>query len=227
MCGRFTLTSDPANLHAEFGIRGVPFDYTARYNVAPTQPVLGLVPGDEGWAAAQFFWGAAPGTVGGARHINARAETVSALPSFRAAFRSRRCLIIADGFYEWRRNGNSKTPIYIRRIDQRPFAFAGLWNESLQADGTSQFTCTIITTRPNDLMRPIHDRMPVILPRRQYETWLDPESKPALLQDLLVPADSSAFEAFAVSTLVNSPRNDFPGCIAPAAAPVSDGNAAE
>jgi len=217
MCGRFTLTSDPATLHAEFGIRGVPFDYGARYNVAPTQPVLGLVPGaDEDWLAASFFWGAAPGTSGGARHINARAETVATLPSFRAAFRARRCLILADGFYEWRKDGSHKTPVYIRRTDRRPFAFAGIWNEVRQDDGTSHFTCTIITTRPNELMQPIHHRMPVILPRRDYDHWLDAASTPDSLQDLLVPADSSLFEAFPVSTLVNSPRNDVPECVAPA-----------
>ena len=164
MCGRFTLTADPATLHAEFGIRGVPFDYRARFNIAPTQPVIGLVDGEDGWSAADFFWGAAPGAPGGARHINARAETVARLPSFRSSFRSRRCLVLADGFYEWRTDNGRRIPMYIRRIDARPFAFAGLWNESVQQDGTSQFTCTIITTQPNDLMRPIHDRMPVIPP---------------------------------------------------------------
>ena len=217
MCGRFTLTSDPASLHAQFGIRGVPFDYSARYNIAPTQPVLGLVSDPDGsWAPATFFWGAAPAARGGGRHINARAETVATLPAFRSAFRSRRCLVLADGFYEWRRDGDRKTPMYIRRIDARPFAFAGLWNEVREKDGTSHFTCTILTTRPNELMRPIHDRMPVILPPREYETWLAPDSRADVLLPLLGPADASLFEAYAVSSLVNSPQNDVPECIAPA-----------
>lgn len=216
MCGRFTLTADPATLHAEFGIRGVPFDYRARFNIAPTQPVVGLVDREDGWVAAEFFWGAVPGTPGGARHINARAETVARLPSFRSSFRSRRCLVLADGFYEWRTDNGRRIPMYIRRIDARPFAFAGLWNESVQQDGTSQFTCTIITTQPNDLMQPIHDRMPVILPAREYDRWLDRQTTPDALQQLLMPVESSAFEAFPVSTLVNSPRNDEPECIVPA-----------
>lgn len=216
MCGRFTLTSDPVSLHAEFGIRDLPFDYRPRYNIAPTQSVLGLIAADHGWAVAEFFWGAVPGGARGGSHINARGETVSTKPSFCAAFRNRRCLILSDGFFEWMQVGERRVPMYIRRADGRPFAFAGLWEEAVQSDGTSAFTCTIITTEPNDLMRPIHDRMPVILPRRGYDLWLAANSPPDVLQELLIPAESAAFEAFAVSTLVNSPRNDLPDCITPA-----------
>lgn len=222
MCGRFTLIADPANLHAEFGISELPFDYAARYNIAPAQPVLGLVAADEGWAPAGFFWGAAPGAARGAMHINARAETIATRPTFRSSFRKRRCLVLADGFYEWRQESGRRVPMYICRIDRRPFAFAGIWEESLQPDGVSVFTCTIITTEPNDLMRPIHDRMPVIVSRRDYDVWLSPESSLHQLDRILAPAGSDGFEAFAVATLVNSPRNDVPECIAPATPAASE-----
>jgi putative SOS response-associated peptidase YedK len=152
----------------------------------------------------------------GNRMINARAETVADKPAFRAAFRRRRCLVPADGYFEWQKTGRAKQPYYIRLADERPFAMAGLW-EVWTDPATSQRleSCTVITTDANDLTRPIHDRMPVILPAAEYATWLDPQPPTTeTLRDLLRPFDSSAMRADPVDSHVNNPRNDDPRCVA-------------
>ena len=154
----------------------------------------------------------------GARMINARGETAADKPSFRTPFRSRRCLILADGFYEWKRVGVGKQPYHIRMRDGRPFAFAGLWDRWAPPGGDPVDSCTIVTTSPNDVLAPIHDRMPVILPPAQHALWLDPAVREReRLQEILQPFDSSSMVAYPVSARVNNPRNDDRDCIAPLA----------
>ncbi|MGL5804204.1 MAG: SOS response-associated peptidase, partial [Xenococcaceae cyanobacterium] len=150
----------------------------------------------------------------GAKLINARAETVAEKPSFRSAFRHSRCLIIADGFYEWQKQKDGKQPFYIRQINNLPFAFAGLFSTWQPKNGEILSTCTIITTEANEIMQPIHDRMPVILKSTDYDLWLDPTvQKPELLKPLLRAIDSNKLKAYPVSTKVNSPRHDSPECL--------------
>jgi len=160
------------------------------------------------------FWAKDPGI--GARMINARSETVAEKPAFRAAFRRRRCLVPADGFYEWRRLERGKQPFYVRLRDERPFAFAGLWEHWEGPDETAIDSCTLLTTEPNDLIRPVHSRMPVILSPKDYDLWLDPGvQKAELLQPLLRPYPSEGMLAYPISTWVNKPKNDSPRCIEP------------
>jgi putative SOS response-associated peptidase YedK len=150
----------------------------------------------------------------GNRLINARAETVAEKPAFRTALRRRRCLVVADGFYEWQRSGRAKDPYFIRMRDDRPFAFAGLWESWEGPDHSVLETCTILTTEPNELVRPIHDRMPVILPPEVYACWLDTSIQdPGRLSQLLVAYASEPMEAYCVGSLVNSPAHDVPLCI--------------
>ncbi len=222
MCGRFTLTVDPADLQEAFPWLAIPEGARPRFNIAPTQPVA-VVP-NTGENRLDFYtWGLIPSWAKdpeiGNRLINARAETLAEKPSFRTAFRRRRCLILADGFYEWRLNpdGKSKTPMYIRLASGKPFAFAGLWELWNSSDGSQIYSTTIITTQPNALMQSIHNRMPVILPPETYARWLEPaERKPKELTDLLQPFPAEAMTAYSVSRLVNSPDNDRPECIQPA-----------
>jgi putative SOS response-associated peptidase YedK len=228
MCGRFTLTADPEDLRQAFPWLNVPHGVldqgmSPRYNVAPTQPVA--VVANDGKNQLDFFnWGLIPSWAKdpeiGNRMINARAETLLEKPSFRAAFRRRRCLILADGFFEWQKTAGQKTrtPFYIQLRSATPFAFAGLWESWNSPDGSNILSCTIITTQPNALMQPIHDRMPVILPGEAYKFWLSPgEVDPHQLQALLQPYPAEAMRAYPISTLVNSPANDSPACIQPVA----------
>lgn len=188
-----------------------------RYNIAPTQ----LVPTVLRTPKRQFQllrWGLIPSWAKdpamGARLINARAETAGEKPSFRSAFRHRRCLVIADGFYEWQRQERKKQPFYFRLQDGRSFAFAGLWEHWEAPDGEAIESCTILTTEANELLHPIHDRMPVIIEPKDYDLWLDPTvQKPEPLQQLLCPYPSEAMTSYAVSTQVNSPANNSPDCI--------------
>ena len=136
-------------------------------------------------------------------------------PAFRNSFRRRRCLIVADGFYEWQQTGESKVPMWIHRRSHRPFAFAGLWDRWQPPEGEPVVSCTIVTTSANDALRPIHERMPVILPREARATWLDPSADVDALLSVLRPYEGDDLEAHAVSTLVNSPKNDVPDCITP------------
>jgi putative SOS response-associated peptidase YedK len=198
-----------------FGVQPA-FEWRPRFNIAPTQPVAGVRRGSSGREAALLHWGLIPSwskdPAIGSRMINARAETLSSKPSFR----KRRCLILADGFYEWQKTGGrSKQPYLIRLRDSRPFAFAGLW-ESWSGGDTVVESCTIITTEPNALLAEIHDRMPVILHEQDYDRWLDPAIQDGgELESLLVayPAEQMAYDP--VSTLVNNPRNDAPACAEP------------
>lgn len=222
MCGRYTLWVQLGDLLKAFPDFKFPESMPERYNIAPSQQVA-VVPND-GQQQVQFFrWGLVPSwakdpTIGD-RMINARSETAAEKPAFRAAYQRRRCLILADGFYEWRAEPGSrtKTPMYVRMASGAPFAFAGLW-ELWRPDDTPLYSCTILTTTPNDLLAPIHNRMPVILPSAAYDRWLDPaEQRPGAFQDLLAPYPAEEMVAYPVSRYVNSPSNDSPACIAPAA----------
>ena len=192
-----------------------------RYNIAPTQDVPVVRSSGGGRAWAQLRWGLIPSWAKdpsmGSRMINARSETVAEKPSFRAAFKRRRCLVVADGYYEWQKLGKIKQPYYIHMRDDGPFALAGLWEtwRGLPAEASDPLeTCTIITTAANDATRPIHDRMPVILAPADYDLWLDPDMEdPQQIESLLGPYESDDLVASAVSTHVNSPKNDDPDCV--------------
>lgn len=238
MCGRFTLTTDATKLAEAFAEFKPPAEEIApRYNIAPSQAVA--VVANNGQHQIEFFkWGLIPAWAKdpaiGNRMINARAETLAEKPSFKTAYKRRRCLILADGFYEWRKpppspplkgrgqgeiKGGGKTPMYVRLVSGEPFAFAGLWEvwQPPQEDKPI-LSCTIITTTPNELLAEIHDRMAVILPRQAYADWLDPaERSPDELSRLLKPYPASEMTIYPVSTLVNSPKNDSPECITPMA----------
>lgn len=223
MCGRFTLTVNPEQLQEAFPGLQVPDSLTPRYNIAPTQPVA-VIANNRPERLDFFVWGLIPSWAKdpsiGSRLINARAETLTEKPAFRAAFRRRRCLIPASGFYEWRADPGqkSKTPLYIHRADGAPLAFAGLWENWNGPDGSNILSCTIITTAPNGLMEKIHNRMPAILPPSAYAQWLDPGEPPVeRLQTLLQPYPAEAMQAFPVSRLVNVPGNDTLDCILPVA----------
>jgi len=221
MCGRFTLTGDLNSLGERFAFRAANLSFKPHYNIAPSQPVLAII-SNEGENRAGFLrWGLIPSWAKdeaiGNRMINARAETVAEKPSFRRALQKRRCLVLADGFYEWRREGKQKTPMYIALKSHEPFAFAGLWETWKPPTGEPIHSCTLITTTPNSLMTSIHDRMPVILPRKAEALWLDQTVEdPQEVLPLLTPYPARDMEAYAVSPLVNSPRNDTPACIEPA-----------
>lgn len=218
MCGRYTLTSPIDRLIDEFGLAGADGDLHPNFNVAPTQEVAAVVAENGVRRLEMLRWGLVPSWADdpgiGARMINARSETAPEKPSFRGAFRRRRCLIPADGFYEWKREEGGKQPFYIHMGDGRPFAFAGLW-ESWN-DGEIR-SCTILTTSANDLVGPVHERMPVILPAGDRDAWLDPEAEREELASLLRPYPGDDLETFPVSRFVNSPRNNDERCVQPAA----------
>ncbi len=221
MCGRFTLTVDPGQLQESFPWAAIPDEFPPRYNIAPTQPVA-VIPNDGQNRMDFFVWGLIPSWAKdkdiGNRLINARAETLAEKPAFRSAFKRRRCLILADGFYEWQPEAGkkSKIPMYIQLISRQPFAFAGLWEIWNASDGSEIRSCTIITTQPNRMMEEIHNRMPVILAPKDYQRWLAPEEQEAgSLDHLLVPYPADEMKAYPVSRLVNSPSNDQPDCILP------------
>ncbi len=230
MCGRFTLASAPAALQQTFFDFDVPINLSPRYNISPTQDVAVIANTSTGTEiqpemgqVAFFHWGLIPSWAKdpkiGNRMINARSETLAEKPSFRNAYKRRRCLILSDGYYEWKQvPGNTrKQPVYIRLQSEKPFALAGLW-ETWQAEGMDEpiRSCTIITCPPNALLEKIHHRMPVILPQDAYAEWLSPDERSAdVLQRLLVPYANEEMEAYPVSTFVNRPTNDSPECIAP------------
>ena len=221
MCGRFTLTVDPSQLQEAFPWLAVPEQYSARYNIAPTQPIA-VVPNDGKNQMDFYNWGLIPFWAKdpsiGSRMINARAETLAEKPSFRNAYRRRRCLILADGFYEWKqqKEDKGKVPIYIQLETGEPFAFAGLWEIWASPEGSELRSCTIITTRPNEFMKPIHNRMPVILSERNYDRWLSTnEMDPDTLNPLLNQLTEKSLRAYPVSKLVNNPSNDIPELINP------------
>ena len=212
MCGRFTLRHRTSAIAERFAVTLLDLDQIEpRYNIAPTQQVLGITGGPER-SASMFRWGLIPFWAKdasiGSKLINARSETVAEKPSFRQALAKRRCLIPVDGFYEWKKGPGGKTPMYIRFRDGRLFAFAGLW-ETWHPEGQPPVsTCTVLTTEPNELMAPIHNRMPVILDPASETAWLDPETPPAARLELLRPCAPDDMEAFPVSRRVNSPSMD-------------------
>ncbi len=220
MCGRYTLATPVGRLAEEFGFDSSSTEFRTSYNVAPTRQVAAVLAENGGRRLEMLRWGLVPSWADdpgiGARMINARSETASEKPSFRRAFRERRCLIPADGFYEWKRENGAKQPYYFRMREGRPFAFAGLW-ESWNKDEAEIRSCTILTTQANDLVEEIHERMPVILPRDHYEAWLDPEAEGQEVAGLLVPYPGEDLETYPVSRFVNSPGNNDPRCIEPAA----------
>lgn len=223
MCGRYTLKTPASEIAALFeGIYDglvVP-EFRPRYNIAPTQdaPVVRLSGGRHlEWRPLRWglvpFW--AKDTKSGARMINARSETVAEKPAFRTAFRKRRCLVPADGFFEWQKIGKKKIPYYITVNSDAPFSMAGLW-ERWDKEGEPIETFTILTTDANDKIRPLHDRMPVILERDDYELWLDTEFADAeRLKQLMKPLPGDRIDTRRVSTWVNNPRHDDPKCIEP------------
>lgn len=223
MCGRYTLRTPPAELAEFFGLFREP-DVRPRFNIAPTQQVL-AVRFDEAATPREpilLRWGLVPFWADdlkiGNRMINARSDTVAAKPAFRAAFKRRRCLVPADGFFEWKQQDGGKQPYHIRLRSGEPFAFAGLWEHWDKGKAPVE-SCTIITTDANDFMSSIHDRMPVILTPDAYDAWLDPHNQDAeALTGLLRPYADDDLTAVPVSTIVNNPRNDVPGCVEPVAA---------
>ncbi len=220
MCGRFTLTTDRDQIEERFSFQMTNVTLTPHYNIAPSQPVLSLMRDGKGSRAGFLRWGLIPSWANdeaiGNRMINARAETLAEKPSFKRALQKRRCLILADGFYEWKAEGKKKTPMFISLKSRKPFGFAGLWETWKAPSGEAIHSCTIVTTTPNAMMAAIHNRMPVILSREAETSWLDRTiDDPQTLLPLLEPYADSEMVAYEVSPLVNSPRNDVPTCIEP------------
>ncbi len=222
MCGRFTLTVNPAEAQETFTEYTFPQNFAPRFNIAPSQPIL-VIPNDDQNAADFFIWGLIPMWAKdpsiGNRLINARAETLEEKPAFRGSLKYKRCLILADGFYEWKGapGRKTKTPFFIHMKDRKPFAFAGLWDSWNGPDGSQVKSCAIITTVPNELMAIIHNRMPAILHPRDYAKWLDPSPQtPDQLKPLIKPFPAEMMNAYPVSALVNTPANDTPELVHPA-----------
>jgi len=223
MCGRFSLSSDAEVLQQIFELMGPP-PVQPRYNIAPGQPIA-AVRVDEAASEGQrhfvhLVWGLIPPWARdpsiGNRMINARSETLSDKASYRNAFRRRRCLVPADGFYEWQKQAGGKQPHFVRMADGSPFAMAGLWERWQSPDGSELDSCTIVTTAANELMAPIHDRMPVILDTAGCALWLEHRNDATEhVADLLRPFPADKMTAYPVSRLVNSPQNDSPQCIEP------------
>lgn len=226
MCGRYTLRSSPQEIAAQFELFAPP-SIGPRYNIAPSQQI-GAVTAQldtAGRAVRQWrelSWGLLPGwaenSAGTQRPINARSETAASKPTFREAYRRRRCLIPADGYYEWQATGRDKQPYFFSLCDEPLFAFAGLYEHWKGASGQSGAeaidSCTILTTEANEMMREFHDRMPVILESRDYEAWLDPTCEDAdVVAPLCRPLPSERMQHWAVSSRVNSPKHDDAGCL--------------
>jgi putative SOS response-associated peptidase YedK len=220
MCGRYTLTDpDPRLLRFRFGLtEQARIEQEPRYNVAPTDPVLAIRLNRDGEREPGILrWGLIPNYADPDAFdrllINARAETVAEAPAFRDAFQTHRCLIVADGFYEWREEETGKKPVWITRPSRESFAFAGVWAKAKRADGSSVHSCAIVTCAPAKVVSPIHDRMPVILEPEAEAGWLDPETGAQELLDLLVPTDDLTVTE--VSDAVNDVRQDGPSLIEP------------
>lgn len=221
MCGRFTLTLDPVELRQAFNLGEMPEEWIPRYNIAPTQPVAVVT--DAATRKVEFMrWGLVPSWAKdisiGSKLINARGETIAEKPSFRSAFAKRRCLVLADGFYEWQKTGakSPSIPYYIHIEDNSPFAFAGLWEFWRSPEGDGLTTCTIITTEPNARIAPIHDRMPVILNPQTAWEWLGTGTPEALLK-LIKPYPAEELVAYRVSRMVNDPSKDTAALVKPQA----------
>ncbi len=220
MCGRFTLAATPDELQQAFPWLTLPQADDAlppRYNIAPSQPIP--VVANTGEDKLDYFvWGLIPFWAKdpkiGNRLINARGETLAEKPSFKAAYKYRRCLVLADGFYEW--ETETRRPYYARMTSGDPFAFAAIWERWQSPDGSEILSSAIITTAPNEVIAPVHSRMPVILSPEDYDRWLTPgDVSSEKLDPLLKPYPSEAMEIYPVSTVVNNPRNDHAACIRP------------
>ena len=221
MCGRFTLKTPVERLSEKFQFPEI-IPLKPRYNIAPSQAVavVRLLPDDTGRKLAMLRWGLLPAWVKDPakvqQPINAKAETAAEKPMFRDAFKRRRCLVPADGFYEWKQEGGRKQPVYIHMKDGEPFAIAGLWEHWEGQDGQVIESCTLLTTEPNDVLAPIHNRMPVILDPKDYGQWLDPDQQAADgVKPLLCPYPPEAMTYFPVNLRVNNPRNNDVLCIEP------------
>jgi putative SOS response-associated peptidase YedK len=220
MCGRYTLSMAMDRVAAAFGAQNVPED-RPRYNVAPRQivAVVGLK-ADGTRSIAHLRWGLVPSWANdpnsGPRPINARAETLLERPMFRSLFKSKRCLIPSDGLYEWRKVGKAKQPFHIRLRGGGVFGFAGLWDVWGEGDGKIA-SCCIVTVEANEIVRPVHERMPAIIPPECYGDWLDPETPTDRLMSMLKPFPNEEMETVPVGQAVNSPANDGPECLIPAA----------
>jgi len=211
MCGRYVQRTDAKKLAKEFKVAEVPA-VEPRYNIAPTQDVLAVHETPDGREMAFYKWGLIPSWAKdksmGARLINARSETVAEKPAFRQAFKQRRCIIPADGFYEWQKTDGRKQPFFFRMRDERPFGFAGLWERWEGEGGEVINSCAILTTEANEVLRPVHDRMPVILHPDDYELWLGADARElGLVKEMLRPYPAEEMDAHPVSTLVNDPRH--------------------
>jgi putative SOS response-associated peptidase YedK len=225
MCGRYTLRTPWQRLAEHFNLRvtDLPELFQPRYNVAPTQSVMSVGPNREGQPAPAFFrWGLVPAWASDpkAGPINARAETAASKPTFSEALQKRRCLIVADGFFEWKRVQSGKQPWYFRVRDGEPFAFAGLWEAWRPPEGGKPLlTCAMLTVAPNEVVKPVHNRMPAILRLEDYAAWSDRAVTDARkVLSLVRPYDPAEMTAFAVSHHVNNPKNDDAECVAPAPA---------
>lgn len=221
MCGRFTITLDPADLQQEFNLGNLPGEWKPRYNVAPTQNVP-VVKEETRRDVEMMHWGLIPfwakdKTIG-SRMINARAETLQEKPAFRQAFKQRRCLILADGFFEWQRLDakRPKVPMYFRLKNGKAFTFAGLWETWRENPEKELHSCTIITCIPNELVGQIHNRMPVILDKEKCWRWLS-DPNPQELQKMLMPYPAEKMQAHAVGLQVNNPREDNADVVRPLA----------
>ena len=219
MCGRFALYNTAEAVENHFRIR-LPAIFSPRYNIAPSQQILTITVANAGGPRHAVYrrWGLIPGWAKdmkiGYKMINARAESIADKPAFRAAFKRRRCLIPASGFYEWGRAGTDKQPYFVRLRDGEVLAFAGLWESwTGPEDGRIVETCTIITTEANRPVGEIHDRMPAIVAPEMYDLWLDPEADRDRLLGLLQPFVDRKTTVFPVGTAVNNPQNDGPACI--------------
>ncbi len=219
MCGRFTITLEPADFEDELGVSDFPPDFEKRYNVAPTQQVA--VVRDAGTRQVEWMkWGLIPSwatdpTIG-SRMINARSETLAEKPSFKQAFAKRRCLILGDGFFEWQKHaGSASTPFYLKLSSGKPFAFAGLWERWHPSEEVDVVSCTIITCPPNELIAPIHDRMPVILDKNSLWQWLQPAPFEELEKQLR-PYPSGLMQAFQIGRSINNAAFDAQSVINPA-----------
>ncbi|MDT4292327.1 SOS response-associated peptidase [Methylomonas sp. MO1] len=218
MCGRFTLTAATESIVEHFQLPKPP-RFQASYNIAPAQKILCIVElEDKSLKAVNLFWGLVPSWSKDDKNshhlINARAETIREKPSFRAAFHKRRCLIVASGFYEWQKLESGKQAFHIHRQDNKLFAFAGLW-EHWEHEAKTLYSCTIITTQAAELMQPIHERMPVIMPTEDYRDWLNKTSDEQLALQLINNSFYSSMIATPISDYVNNPRHDDESCIQP------------
>ncbi|MGN7388386.1 SOS response-associated peptidase [Sporosarcina sp. SAFN-015] len=222
MCGRFTLFAPYYEIIDRFDIESAfaESDYIPSYNIAPSQQVVAIINDGQKNRLGHLRWGLIPPWAKdekiGYKMINARAETVAEKPSYRKAFQKQRCILPADSFYEWQRRDGEKIPMRIRLKNDELFAIAGLWESWKSPEGKIIHTCTAITTEPNDLMKPIHDRMPVILKREDEAAWLDPRNADIdFLGNMLMPFDEEQMEAYSVSSAVNSPKNNEESLIVP------------